>query len=180
MSNTIFFTKPIIHSSSAKYNAYFLCVLPQAWKQIFENCLFYVLLKSLTIWNSVIFRWWERSPKRGGTSHEISLNCACFVIFIYMYCTWRQSAYFVVSFRSPSEIILPWCLIISTKSPPFFLPILILKPKVSLTFILSPSISQRQTPDLALFTNIGINWALHTKKSFGSSSKKEKKEGILH
>ena len=102
------------------------------------------------------------------------------VIFIYMCCTWRQSAYFVVSFRSPSEIILPWCLIISTKSPPFFLPILILKPKVSLTFILSPSISQRQTPDFALFTNIGINWALHTKKSFGSSSRKEKKEGILH
>ena len=134
------------------------------------NCLFMFYWFS---WQSgtLFFRWWEPSPKRGGTSHEISLNCACFVIFIYMCCTWRQSAYFVVSFRSPSEIILPWCLIISTKSPPFFLPILILKPKVSLTFILS----QRQTPDLALFTNIGINWALHTKKSFGSSSKKEKK-----
>ena len=116
------------------------------------NCLFYVSLIFLTIWNSVIFRWWEPSPKRGGSFHEISLNCACFVIFIYMCCTWRQSAYFVVSFRSPSEIILPWCLIISTKSPPFFLLILILKPKVSLTFILSPSISQRQTPDPALFS----------------------------
>jgi len=132
--------------------------------------LVYVLLIFLTI-----FRWWEPSPKRGATSHEISLNCARFVIFIYMYCTWRQSAYFVVSFRSPSEIILPWCLIISTKSPPFFLPILILKPKVSHTFILSPSISQRKTPDPAIFTNIGINWAIHTKKSFWSSSKKEKK-----
>ena len=114
--------------------------------------LVYVLLIFLTIWNSVIFRWWEPSPKRGGTSHKISLNCASFVIFIYMCCTWRQSAYFVVSFRSPSEIILPWCLIISTKSPPFFLPILILKPKVSLTSIFSPSISQRQMPDPALFT----------------------------
>ena len=137
--------------------------------------LVYVLLIFLTIWNSVICRWWEPSPKRRSPSNEISMNCACFVIFIYMCSTWRQSAYFVVSFRSPSEIILPWCLIISTKSPPFFLPILILKPKVSLTSILSPIISQRHTPDPALFTNIGINWALHTKKSFGSSSKKEKK-----
>ena len=44
--------------------------------------LVYVLLIFLTIWNSVIFRWWQPSPKQGGTSHEISLNCACFVIFI--------------------------------------------------------------------------------------------------
>ena len=78
-----FFTKPIIHSSSAKYNAYFLCVLPQAWKQIFENCLFYVLLKSLTIWNSVIFRWWKPRSNRGITSHEIPMNSA-FLWFSYV------------------------------------------------------------------------------------------------
>ena len=139
------------------------------------NCLLYVLLIFLTILNSVIFRWWKPRSKRGSTSHEIPMNSAFFVIFICMCSTWRQSAYFVVSFRSPSEIILPWCLIITAKSPPFFLPILIMKPKVSLIFILSPSILQRQTQDPALFTNIGINWALHTKKSFGSSSKKDKK-----
>ena len=121
------------------------------------NCLLYVLLIFLTIWNSVIFRWWEPSPKRRGTPHEISMNSACFVIFICMFSTWRQSAYFVVSFRSPSEIILPWCLIISTKSPPFFLPILIMKPKVSLTFsIQSQHFKDIQTTDPALFTNIGI------------------------
>jgi len=86
----------------------------------------------------------KRSMMRWSEPTRVKAICSSYVIFIFNSCHMKAKCVFPVNFCSFSEIILPWCLVISTKSPFSFPHIPLLKPKVSRTCILSPSILHSQ------------------------------------
>ena len=118
--------------------------------------------RSMMRWGNCYWYWWLLITliiSRWSEPTRVTAIVFLHVIFIFNSCHMKAKCVFPVNFCSFSEIILPWCLVISTKSPFSFPHIPILKPKVSRTCILSPSISKWHTnPAFLNVTIIGITW----------------------